>query len=406
MEQVDEHLEVWLHEVRAGTLHRTPQRLDFQYADAYLARPDAQALSKRLPLEPGRFRYGEALRWFDALLPEGARREQAARQAGAASMSTFSMLQAIGAECAGAVEVRRPGSKLEAKKAPASMEEIEEYIRRMDRYPLGPDPGQLTLSLAGAQPKLVLVKESDGWSWPLGGYPSTHVVKPEQEGFPGVVWNEHACMTLAHRAGLACARTEVRRFGRFEALVVERFDRTADGRRVHQEDFAQAFGAREKYQKDGGPSLKDCFERSGVGGPALWDQVMFAWLTGDEDKHAKNFSIQYPGGEAPRLAPIYDAVCTLAYPDLARGMAMRIGNAWQVREVDRRAIEDEARKCGLRPGEAVQRLRALAERVREAMEEMNASGWDLGLLEAGGIGTRLDASCEWAKESGGGRHGL
>ena len=180
----------------------------------------------------------------------------------------------------------------------------------------------------------------------------------------------------------------------------------AEGCRPAQEDFAQAFGAREKYQKDGGPSLKDCFERSGVEGPALWDQVMFAWLTGDEDKHAKNFSIQYPGGEAPRLAPIYDAVCTLAYPELARGMAMRIGNAWQVREVDRRAIEDEARKCGLRPGEAVQRLRALAERVREAMEEMKASGWDLGLLEAGGIGTRLDASCEWAKESGGGRHGL
>ena len=394
MEQVDGHLEVWLHGVHAGTLHRTAQRLDFRYTDAYLAHPDAEPLSKRLPLGPGRFRYGEALRWFDALLPEGARREQAARQAGAASMSTFSMLQAIGAECAGAVEVRRPGRRLEAKKTPASVEEIEEHIRHMEEHPLGADPGQLTLSLAGAQPKLVLVKEPHGWSWPLGGYPSTHVVKPEQERFPGLVANEHACMTLAHRAGLECARTEVRRFGRFEALVVERFDRTADGARVHQEDFAQALGAREKYQKDGGPSLKDCFERSGVGGARLWDQVMFAWLVGDEDKHAKNFSVQYPRGEAPRLAPVYDAVCTLAYPELARGMAMRIGNAWQVREVDRRAIEHEARKCGLYPGEAVKRLHTLAERVRDAMEEMKASGWDLGGLEAGGISTRLDASCE------------
>ena len=398
MAQVEEHLEVWLHGVHAGTLHRTPQRLDFRYADAYLARPDAQALSRRLPLGAGRFRYGEALRWFDALLPEGARREQTARQAGVASMSTFSMLQAIGAECAGAVEVRRPGSRLEAKKAPASVEEIEEHIRRMAQYPLGMDPGQLTLSLAGAQPKLALVKEADGWSWPLWGYPSTHIVKPEQERFPGVVRNEHACMTLAQRAGLKCARTEVRRFGRFEALMVERFDRTADGQRVHQEDFAQALGTREKYQKDGGPSLKDCFERSGVGGLAPWDQVMFAWLIGDEDKHAKNFSVQYPRGEAPRLAPIYDAVCTLAYPELARGMAMRIGKAEQVRAVDRRAIEHEARKCGLNPGETVKRLHTLAERVRDAMEEMEASGWDVGFLEAGGIGTRLDALCERAKE--------
>ena len=54
---------------------------------------------------------------------------------------------------------------------------------------------------------------------------------------------------------------------------------------------------------------------------------MFAWLTGDEDKHAKNFSVQYPRGAKPRPAPIYDAICTLAYPALCRGMAMRIGKA-------------------------------------------------------------------------------
>ena len=95
--------------VHAGTLRRTAQRLDFQYTVAYLARPRAEPLSKRLPLEPGQFRHGETLRWFDALLPEGARREQAARQA----------------------------------------------------------------------------KEPHGWSWPLGGYPSTHVVKPGRSASQG-----------------------------------------------------------------------------------------------------------------------------------------------------------------------------------------------------------------------------
>ena len=119
---------------------------------------------------------------------------------------------------------------------------------------------------------------------------------------------------------------------------------------------------------------------------------MFASLIGDEDKHAKNFSIQSPAGRRAGLAPVYDAVCTLAYPELDRGMAMKIGRAWQVREVDARAIRNEAGKCGLWPDEAVERLHALAGRVRDAVEEMKESGWDLGTLEAAGIDTRLDSS--------------
>ena len=397
MVNTGEHLDVLLHGERVGKLWKTRERLLFAYEQGYLARPDATALSARLPLKAGPSAEREAGKWFDGLLPEGEQRERIARQAPAASMSTYSMLRAIGAECAGAVEVRIPGERRHADKEPASTEEIERYIREMDRFPLRSGERRLTLSLAGAQAKFVLVKEDDGWSWPIGGYVSTHIVKPEQERFPGLVANEHTCMEIARRAGLRAARTTTEQFGRYSTLVVERFDRDGDGNRIHQEDFAQALGTREKYQRDGGPSLKECFTRSGVGGWELWEQVMFAWLIGDEDKHAKNFSIQYPTGGARRLAPVYDAVCTLAYPELDRGMAMRIGSAWHVREVDAGAIRNEASKCGLPPDEALERLHALAERVRHAMEGMRESGWDLKALESAGIDARLDTSCEWAK---------
>ena len=392
MVNTGEHLDVLLHGELAGKLWKTQEGLFFVYEQAYLARPDAMPLSARLPLQAGPSAWREAGRWFDGLLPEGEQRERIARQAPAASMSTYSMLRAIGAECAGAVEVRVPGERRHADREPASTEEIERYIRQMDQFPLRSGERRLTLSLAGAQAKFVLVKEDTGWSWPIGGYISTHIVKPEQERFPGLVANEHTCMEVARRAGLRAAKTTVERFGTYSALVVERFDRDEDGSRNHQEDFAQALGTNEKYQKDGGPSLKDCFTRSGVGGWELWDQVMFAWLIGDEDKHAKNFSVQYPMGGKPRLAPIYDAVCTLAYPELDRGMAMRIGRAWQVREVDARAVRNEAGKCGLPTSEAVGRLHALAERVRDAVEGMKEQGWNLEILEAAGIDTRLDVA--------------
>ena len=80
---------------------------------------------------------------------------------------------------------------------------------------------------------------------------------------------------------------------------------------------------------------------------------MFAWIISDEDKHAKNFSIMYERGREPRVAPIYDAVCTFAYQELNRGMAMRIGNTYQTPGVDAGAIRNEVARCGLDPNEMI-----------------------------------------------------
>lgn len=124
---------------------------------------------------------------------------------------------------------------------------------------------------------------------------------------------------------------------------------------------------------------------------------MYAWLIGDEDKHAKNFSVQYPRAGPARLAPIYDAVCTLVYPELGRGMAMRIGRAWQVREVDGKAIRNQAGRCGLESDEAVRRLRGLAGKVRAALQELEEEGVDVRLLKSAGIEARLDQACEVAE---------
>ena len=395
-----EPLLVYLHGEHIGTIE---EGLDdrgpaFAYADHYRSRGDAMALGRKFPLADGGADSPTLLRWIDGLLPEGERREALARQLGLHRMSTTSLIREVGGDCAGAVQIvarGRQGAK--ARYETASRAEIGNALEELASRPLRAFDRGARLSIAGAQEKLVLARMAGGvWAWPLAGAASTHILKPQSARFPGLVRNEALCMTLAREAGLAAAEVAVEDFAGTETLVVRRYDRDARRQRVHQEDFAQALGTRAKYQRDGGPTLRDCFERSGVGGWALWDQAMFAWLIGDEDKHAKNWSILYERGKAPRLAPIYDAVCTLDYPGLERGMAMRIGRCYQVREVDAEALQNEARRCSLEPERAVQRAHALAERVRDGLTRLREQGWDTSVLDRSATLDRCERARKWA----------
>ncbi len=47
-------------------------------------------------------------------------------------------------------------------------------------------------------------------------------------------------------------------------------------------------------------------------------------LIGNADAHGKNYALLYHQGER-RLAPFYDLVCTLAWPELSKTPAMKIG---------------------------------------------------------------------------------
>lgn len=148
----------------------------------------------------------------------------------------------------------------------------------------------------------------------------------------------------------------------------ERYDRrhrdAADGaptlERLHQEDFCQALGivSEFKYQKEGGPSLKQCFgllrEVSSV--PVidlarLLDAVIYNYLVGNNDAHGKNFSLLHrpleKGGRETRLSPLYDIVSTVYYPELSRNMAMKIGTEYSSEKVVARDFEQLAEEAGL-----------------------------------------------------------
>ncbi|CAN5241857.1 hypothetical protein BH10PSE7_BH10PSE7_36310 [soil metagenome] len=101
------------------------------------------------------------------------------------------------------------------------------------------------------------------------------------------------------------------------------------------------------------PTFKDCFGlvRSVAARPAvevlkLLDAVIFNVVAGNADAHGKNFSILYDA-EGPRLAPLYDWLATVAYPDLSPKFAMKIGKRATLAELDAKGWKAFAADAGL-----------------------------------------------------------
>jgi serine/threonine-protein kinase HipA len=129
-----------------------------------------------------------------------------------------------------------------------------------------------------------------------------------------------------------------------------------------------------KHQKEGGPSLKQCFGllRDVSSAPVidlarLLEAVIYNYLVGNNDAHGKNFSLLYRGvGTANleiRLAPLYDVVNTLYYPELSRDMAMKIGGEYSSAKVTARNFEQLAEEAGLGKPLVRGRVAEMAERV-------------------------------------------
>lgn len=371
--------------------------MSFQYAESWLQRTGAVPLSHSLPLRPERFRRTECRGFFAGILPEEGKREVIARNLGISARNDYAMLERIGGECAGAVTFLPHGEAMPDRNygyRPLSEKELAAILKELPRRPLLAGEQGIRLSLAGAQDKLAVRLEGRTISLPLGGAPSTHILKPNVERFEGVVFNEAFCMRLAAAAGLPAAAIETREIGGASFLLVERYDRhlrpVPNGaplvERLHQEDFCQALGIvpEQKYQKEGGPSLKQCFDllRDVSSVPAidvarLLDDVVFNYVVGNNDAHGKNFSLVYRagiGGELEiRLSPLYDVVCTIHYPELARDMAMRIGEQYSSEKVTLRDFEKLAEDAKLGRPMVRERLTEVTERVRAALPNVPVS---------------------------------
>jgi len=383
-------LNVFLGEVLAGQLEQDASGTTrFQYAQAWLDSPDVVPLSASLPLRTERFTRNETRPFFAGVLPEEESRRLIAKNFGVSDKNDFALLAQIGAECAGAISLLSPG-ELPVAALPEyreiSSEQLEESLALLPQRPLLAGEKGIRLSLAGAQGKLAL-KISDGRLFlPVNGSPSSHIIKPENPHFAGLVENEYFCMRLAARVGLGAAPVEIGTTGGIKFLQVERYDRRLlpDDRfeRVHQEDFCQALGIPPelKYQLEGGPNLKKCFELvrslSTIPGPdllRLFDAVVFNVLIGNNDAHGKNFSfLREPN--SIRLSPFYDLVSTQAYPELSRDMAMKVGGEREPGKLEARNWRFFFDHADIGQAGAQQRLRAMTDRISAEADKLSSEG--------------------------------
>ncbi|WP_223846327.1 type II toxin-antitoxin system HipA family toxin [Wenzhouxiangella sp. AB-CW3] len=398
-------LDVWHADRLVGGLWRDRQdRIGFAYDPGWLRQ--GFRIGHVLPLqeEPFEAEEGMAHAWFSNLLPEGGARERIVRHLGIAD-DDFVLLREIGGDCAGALQVVPAGQALDNRvgEEPLDAGRLDRMLRQRGQG-IVPRPGQgdtspPRLSLAGAQAKCPVVIREGEYFLPRGVTASSHILKFELPQWRNVPVYEVFLNRLADAIGLPVPATWLARRNDHRYLVVQRFDREAGSgglHRLHQEDFCQIAGLRatRKYQAEGGPGLAECAswirdlsERPAEDLLNLLRWQIFNWLAGNSDGHAKNLALLQVGRNTNRwrLAPFYDLVCTRAWPDLDRHLAMHVGGESDPGRIDARHWRALARDLGMRERFVVREVGRMAGQiadqlpsVRKALEDING---DLPMLQ-------------------------
>ncbi|WP_269494029.1 type II toxin-antitoxin system HipA family toxin [Castellaniella sp. S9] len=269
--------------------------------------------------------------FFQNLLPEGHNRERLARARGCAPEDEFELLAAAGHDLMGALEVE----PVPPDEGIPDAVRVWHTVMGLDVLEPGfvESPVEDAASIPGVVTKFSAVREGRRYVVRRRGAAGAYILKLPSIRHPDLVANEYAAYQLAGALGLDCAHAEL--IGRRDAdlpedlpfedvLVVRRFDRGPDGRRIHMEEFNQILGyePRHKYGKgifEDYPAMLRIIDRFSAD-PARDAQefvgrfVAFV-LMGNTDAHLKNWAVRYPDAAEPVLAPLYDPVCVTALFD-------------------------------------------------------------------------------------------
>lgn len=199
-----------------------------------------------------------------------------------------------------------------------------------------------------------------------------------------------------------------------DARVMSEFSKTTPIFRAHQEDFCQALKIHpsNKYQNDGGPGPKQIVDLLRANAPVRrrerWEKnasvhdemerdedvqtflkaLIFNWLIGGTDAHAKNYSIIIGGGGLVRLAPLYDIASVLPYTDMdpmKAKLAMKIGGEYRLRDIGLQEWRKLAAEVGANPDALVETALDMARRLPECLateiETARKAGLDHPIVE-------------------------
>jgi serine/threonine-protein kinase HipA len=362
--------------VEVGLLGHSNEATWFESSESYWSLPERPVLGQIFDERGPSWRPSARVAlptWFSHLLPEGRLREAVAAAAEVKQEREYHLLARIGGDdLPGGLRVR-PASAV-----PTAIPEVEEQPEAQV-----PTLAPFKFSLAGVQLKFSVSEVDRGLTIPASGDAGTWIAKlPDRRpGFERVPEAELAGLSLARAAGIETPESRLidvasiaglpdwAQEGGGKALVVRRFDRTTENRRIHVEELAQVLNVptghdRFKYDRVNFETVAR--SASVLCGPEtvgkVIDRIVLNVLVGNGDAHSKNWAFAYPNGQTPVLAPAYDIVPTVLYvsgDDL--GLNLRRSTAFvDVRLASFERLADKAFWDGtegrLRASAAVQRV--------------------------------------------------
>jgi serine/threonine-protein kinase HipA len=358
-------LEVSLHGKIIGYLSQTTQgQIAFRFTESYLSMANRPVLSQSFEDDLSRT-YSRKDRllpsFFANLIPEyGALRDLIEKNLGVSPGDDLALLEAVGRDLPGAVEIVRVDGDNSSVQEDL---EVSISVENHEDVPKNDEPG-LRFSLAGVQMKFSVLRDPDRITLPASDQDGEWIVKLGSARFPFTVENEYAMMQWAMSAGfdvpechLQDATTvsgSLRKYTDFgdRVFVIRRYDRQA-GLRIHQEDFAQVTNLRPelkydhiKYEQCGG-LIKQL-----LGDDAYYEfirRLTFVIASGNADAHLKNWSFLYLDNQHLSLAPMYDQVCTIAWPELSSELALKLAGTKNWFALELRRFKLLAERAGADP---------------------------------------------------------
>lgn len=429
-------LHVWMNGELVGAWQLDRDSHTFRYEATWLESPHSRSLSLSMPISSSLEIKGEAVKnYFDNLLPDSHHIRKRLAKRFKAGTDIFGLLEAIGRDCVGAVQLLPDDATPDGWNRIAcetlSDEEIERHLQAVPSdMRFAQDDELFRISIAGAQEKTAFLRYQNQWCRPHGATPTTHIFKLPLGIIGGTrldmsdsVENEWLCAQIIAAMGLPVATTSMATFGEQKALVVERFDRAwmEEGRwiaRLPQEDFCQALGISpdQKYEADGGPGMQQCLrllQRSSQASDTLFfilTQLLFFFLRAT-DGHAKNYSLFSGRNDIYQMTPLYDVLSVWPYLDKPKqldshkaglAMALRSKNPhYRFKEIQTRHWHDLAMKNG---GPAIwAAMQVFANRVDAALahvETLLPPDFPVMTWDAISKGTRLEAARFLANAAG------
>jgi serine/threonine-protein kinase HipA len=244
-----------------------------------------------------------------------------------------------------------------------------------------------TPRLSGIQIKAPLYLNEQGKLLPSAGNPFTHIFKPAgTSGFEALPIVEWLCLTLGRACGFDVPTIALVNMPDQlpPALVVERFDIREGGndtRMLALEDFCSILELPTQAKYDGTIDRVARRARQLSTAPdeditTIIRRALFAWLVADGDMHLKNMAllkIAEPGEktfESVRMAPMYDAVTTQVFPNLAHDrMALKLnGKDDRLRRADFKTV---ATRAGLKAATADEIIDGLMAAMKNSVDKVS-----------------------------------